>query len=132
MILTRILILTGRLVMRILRLQKQILTRYLLPWKFSRNLPDLVLMLNFCRKMLNIRQLTGKIMYREKFTCNFVVETNGTTSNIKVLRSPDQSMSDEATRVVKLMRYTAGVQNGRKVRSYFTLPISFTLGDSDN
>jgi len=67
-----------------------------------------------------------------KVILQFVVETDGSVSNVKVLRTPDESLGDEATRVVKMMKWKAGVQNGRSVRSYFTLPVSFTLGGDDN
>ena len=87
---------------------------------------------DFLQKNLKYPSIDRENNVQGKVILQFVVETNGTTSNIKVLRTPDQSMADEATRVVKLMKYTAGVQNGRKVRSYFTLPLSFALSDSDN
>jgi protein TonB len=62
-----------------------------------------------------------------KVILNFVVEVDGSVSNIKVLRSPDESLQDEAIRVVKMMHWHPGIQNARKVRSYFTLPINFSI-----
>jgi len=85
----------------------------------------------FLQKNLKYPAIDKENNVQGKVILQFVVETNGSTSNIKVLRTPDQSMADEATRVVKLMRYTPGVQNGRKVRSYFTLPLSFALSDEE-
>ncbi|MEO8886638.1 MAG: TonB family protein [Mucilaginibacter sp.] len=58
----------------------------------------------------------------------FVVEKDGSLTDIKVLRSPTQAMGDEATRVLKASpRWVPGVQNGRPVRAQYTIPISFTL-----
>lgn len=62
----------------------------------------------------------------------FVVEKDGELSNIKVLRSPDQSLGDEAARVIALSpKWVPGVQNGHAVRVQFTVPVSFTLADDN-
>ena len=61
----------------------------------------------------------------------FVVETDGSVSNVKSLRSPDESLQDEAVRAIKLSKWNPGVQNGRKVRTQFTVPVSFTLSSDE-
>jgi len=62
----------------------------------------------------------------------FVVEKDGSITDVKVLRSPDESLGDEATRVLKASpKWTPGIQNGRPVRVQYTIPVSFTLGDSE-
>jgi len=59
----------------------------------------------------------------------FVVEADGSLSNIKVLRSPAQSAADEATRVLQLSpKWTPGYQNNKAVRVQFTVPIAFNTG----
>ena len=58
----------------------------------------------------------------------FVVETDGRISCIKVLRSVVSFLDEEAIRVVKAMpKWKPGENNGQPCRSYFQLPITFTL-----
>jgi protein TonB len=59
---------------------------------------------------------------------NFVVEKDGTISEIKVLKSPDRELTKEAIRVVKASpRWTPGTIKGEYVRSYRTVAINFKL-----
>lgn len=59
----------------------------------------------------------------------FVVDLDGSLRNIKVMRSPDPSLSQEAARVVGAMpRWKPAMQGGKPVRSRFNLPIIFNLG----
>ena len=55
----------------------------------------------------------------------FVVEKDGTLSNIKVIRNSGNGVDKEAVRLLSTMRakWTPGVKNGAKVRTEFTLPI---------
>ncbi|MEO5776193.1 MAG: energy transducer TonB [Flavobacterium sp.] len=56
---------------------------------------------------------------------SFVIEKDGTMSNIKVLRSSDKSMEKEAIRVLKAMKvkWSPGYKDGEKMRVLYTLPI---------
>jgi len=68
-----------------------------------------------------------------KVFLTFVVEKDGSLTDIKVVRSPDESLSDEAIRVLKgSPRWKPGIQNGKPVRVQYTVPISFTLSSDDN
>ena len=59
---------------------------------------------------------------------NFVVEKNGSISNVKVLRGIGGGCDEEAIRVVKSMpKWKPGKQRGKPVRVSFNLPIKFTL-----
>ena len=59
----------------------------------------------------------------------FVVNKDGSIVDVKVLRSPDQHLSDEAVRVVKQMpKWKPARQGNRSVRSRFNLPVMFRLG----
>jgi protein TonB len=59
---------------------------------------------------------------------SFVVEKDGSLSNIQIIRSPDQLLSDEAFRVVSAMPdWSPGLQRNKPVRVSFSLPIRFTL-----
>jgi TonB family protein len=60
----------------------------------------------------------------------FVVCTDGTLCDYKVLRGVGFGCDEEAVRVIKLSsgKWEAGKQRGRAVRSRFTIPINFSLG----
>ena len=61
---------------------------------------------------------------------SFIVEMDGSISDIKVLKSPKkgEELEKEAIRVVSLMpRWKPGSANGHPVRVKFTIPINFTL-----
>lgn len=67
--------------------------------------------------------IQGKVVLR------FVVEKDGSIGDILVARKVDPALDKEAVRVLKSMpKWTPGKQRGKPVRSYFTLPISFTIG----
>jgi periplasmic protein TonB len=60
----------------------------------------------------------------------FVVEKDGSLTDIHVMREPGNGLGDEAMRVLKLApKWTPGVQNGKPVRVQFTIPVNFSLGD---
>ena len=59
---------------------------------------------------------------------NFVVEPDGSVSNVKVLRGIGGGCDEEAVRVVESMpKWTPGRQRGKAVRVSFNLPVRFTL-----
>ena len=58
----------------------------------------------------------------------FIVETDGSVSDVKVLRSVSKECDDEAVRVVKLGKWSPAVDNNdQKVRTRFLQPITFRL-----
>ncbi len=60
--------------------------------------------------------------------CTFVVERDGSVSDIRIARSVDPSLDKEAIRVVSGMpRWIPGRQNGQMVRVKYTLPVTFRL-----
>lgn len=63
-----------------------------------------------------------------RVTVGFVVEKNGTISNVRVLRGVEPSLDKEAVRVVKSMpRWNPGMQDGEPVRVNYSVPINFKL-----
>jgi protein TonB len=59
---------------------------------------------------------------------NFVVEPNGSISNVKVLRGIGGGCDEEAVRVVeKMPKWSPGKQRGKPVRVSYNLPVKFTL-----
>ena len=58
----------------------------------------------------------------------FVVERDGSITDVRVVKSVDQSLDKEAVRVVKSMpRWIPGKQNGSAVRVKYTVPVTFRL-----
>jgi protein TonB len=60
--------------------------------------------------------------------CNFVVERDGSITDVQVVRGVDLSLDREAVRVIQQMpRWKPGKQRGQAVRVRFTLPVVFRL-----
>ena len=58
----------------------------------------------------------------------FVVETDGSISNIEVVKHAFPSLDAEAVRVIQAMpKWTPGKQSGKVVRVKYTIPINFSL-----
>ena len=63
-----------------------------------------------------------------KVFISFIIEADGSVSNIKVLRDIGSGCGAEAVRVVKMMpKWKPGKQRGKAVRTQFNLPIQFVL-----
>ena len=59
---------------------------------------------------------------------SFVVEPDGSISNVQVVRGVDPSLDKEAVRVCKQMpKWNPGKQNGQAVRVKYNLPVQFKL-----
>ena len=59
---------------------------------------------------------------------SFVVERDGSITDVRVVRSVDPSLDREASRVVSSMpRWSPGKQNGSAVRVKYTVPVVFRL-----
>ena len=67
-----------------------------------------------------------------KYTINvrFLVEKDGRISNVVALNDPGYGLALGAVRVVRTgPKWKAGEQNGKKVRSYHTQPITFVIAE---
>ena len=63
-----------------------------------------------------------------RVTLQFTVNTDGSVSNIKVLRGVDPSLDKEAVRVVSMSpKWTPGKQRDRAVKVTYTFPVIFQL-----
>ena len=66
--------------------------------------------------------ITGKVFV------GFVVEANGSITDVKVLRGFDKECDAEAVRLVKLMpKWKPGSDKGKPVRVSFVMPFNFKL-----
>ncbi|MBN2766441.1 MAG: energy transducer TonB [Paludibacteraceae bacterium] len=63
-----------------------------------------------------------------KVICQFVVNRDGSITDIEVVRGVDKYLDAEAVRVIKTMpAWKPGKMNGKPVRVKFTLPVVFRL-----
>ncbi len=59
---------------------------------------------------------------------DFVVEKDGSVTNVRVVRGVDQRLDDEAVRVISASpKWRAGRVNGERVRTSITVPVEFRL-----
>jgi protein TonB len=64
---------------------------------------------------------------------SFIIEKDGTLSNIVVDRPAGHGFDEEALRVLKLAKaWKPGMQNGQAVRVRFEIPINFQLSSDNN
>lgn len=69
----------------------------------------------------------------DKVIARFVVEPDGSISNIKILDGPGYGSSEEAIRVLKKSpKWQPGYNKGKPVRVQFTVPIDFRARDDRN
>lgn len=63
-----------------------------------------------------------------KVFVEFIVNSDGTISDVKVLRPAGFGMDEEAKRVIKSMpKWIPGKQGGKEVRVMYVIPINFSL-----
>ena len=63
-----------------------------------------------------------------RVVCTFVVERDGSVTDIHIAKGVDSSLDKEAIRVVSAMpKWIPGRQNGQMVRVKYTLPVTFRL-----
>jgi TonB family protein len=78
----------------------------------------------------NLQWPDNEIDCSGKVYVQFIVETNGSISDIKIIRGLDSctGFNEEALRVVKLMKsWTPGLKDNQKVRVMLTVAVKFML-----
>jgi protein TonB len=84
--------------------------------------------LNYLRQNIKYPEMANENNIQGTVHVTFVVEKDGSVSNVKVLRGIGGGCDEEAVRVIKSMpRWTPGKQRGRAVRAQFNMPIRFVL-----
>ena len=83
---------------------------------------------NWVQSKVKYPQLAQENNISGRVLLMFVVEKDGTLTNIEVLQTPDSSLSEEAIRVLKTSpKWTPGKQRNQSVRVKYTLPIDFRI-----
>ncbi len=87
-------------------------------------------MYKFLSKNLKYPTAAQRANIQGKVFLSFIVEKDGSITDIETMRGIGFGCDEEAMRVVKLMpKWIAGKQNGRNVRVKFTIPVFFKLDD---
>ena len=82
----------------------------------------------YLQKNIKYPQMARESGIQGRVFVNFVVEPDGSVSNVKVLRSLGGGCDEEAMRVVKSMpKWKPGKQRGKPVRVSYILPVNFKL-----
>ena len=85
-------------------------------------------MMNFIKNNLKYPQQARETGTQGKVFVSFVVERDGSLTDVKVLRDIGSGCGEEAVRVVKSMpKWKPAKQRGKPVRMQFNLPVAFTL-----
>jgi protein TonB len=83
---------------------------------------------NFLRENLKYPAIARESGIQGTVYVTFVVERDGSLTDIKILRGIGGGCDEEAMRVVKMMpKWAPGKQRGKPVRCQFNMPIKFTL-----
>lgn len=102
------------------------------PVRFAEKMPEYVggmeAMYSFLKNELQYPEVARNNNIQGTVLLEFVIERDGSVSNVKPLVSLYPECDAEAIRVVKKMpKWKPGEQMGKPVRCYFNLPIRFTL-----
>lgn len=89
---------------------------------------DLNVFRNWVQGKLRYPQIAQENGISGNVILQFVIEKDGTLTNIVVLRTPDRSLSEEAIRVLNQSpKWSPGKQRNQAVRVKYTLPVSFRI-----
>lgn len=84
----------------------------------------------FISNNLNYPAMAIENNVQGRVVVQFVVTKDGSIGNVKVVRSVDRDLDNEAIRVCKkLPKFIPGKQNGQPVNVWYTLPVTFKLQD---
>jgi protein TonB len=85
-------------------------------------------MYKFLGKTLKYPSAAQRANVEGRVYMSFIVEKDGSITDVQVLKAVGFGLDEEATRAVKLMpKWIPGKQNGRNVRVKFTMPVIFKL-----
>jgi len=89
-------------------------------------------LLKFLASKLNYPVMARENGVQGTVVVRFIVEKDGSLTEMEIVRDPGAGLGREALRVVKLMnemkaKWTPGKQNARPVRVRFNLPVKFHL-----
>ena len=87
-----------------------------------------VALLKYLTDSVKYPELAKKHGVQGRVVIGFIVEKDGSLTNVKVLRAVDRALDAEALRVVMGMpKWIPGRQNEQRVRVKYNVPVSFRL-----
>ncbi len=88
----------------------------------------LAAMLKYIRENIKYPEQAMKERIQGRVTVSFIIEKDGSISDVKAVRSVHPLLDKEAVRMVKSMpKWSPGKNNGKPVRVRFNLPVMFKL-----
>ncbi len=103
------------------------------PFLVVENMPkfqggDLVSFRNWCMANIQYPAEARANKIEGRVVVSFYVTKSGSISNVVILSSPDESLSQEVVRLINSSpEWTPGTQRGEKVDLKFTVPLEFSL-----
>ena len=83
---------------------------------------------DYIKTHINYPEQAAELGIKGTTVCQFVVEKDGSLSDIRIVRPIDPQLDREAIRVIKSMdKWLPGIQDHEKVRVKYTLPVKFEL-----
>jgi periplasmic protein TonB len=84
--------------------------------------------MKFLQENIKYPQMARESGIQGTVYATFVVEIDGSVTDVRILRGIGGGCDEEAVRVIQAMpRWNPGMQRGKPVRVQFTMPIRFTL-----
>ncbi|MBQ3753228.1 MAG: TonB family protein [Prevotella sp.] len=85
-------------------------------------------LMKFLNKNVKYPVAAMKAGTQGRVVAQFIVETDGSITNVKVLKKVSDEIDAEAVRVINAMpKWKPGMQNGKVVRVKYTIPVTFRL-----
>lgn len=85
-------------------------------------------LMQYLSKNIKYPVVAEEMNIQGRVICTFVVERDGSVTDVRIAKSVDPSLDKEAIRVVSAMpKWIPGRQNGQMVRVKYTLPVTFRL-----
>jgi TonB family protein len=85
-------------------------------------------LMKFLSENIKYPEAASKAGTQGRVVAQFIVEADGSISNVKVLKNVSDEIDAEAVRVIKAMpKWKPGMQKGQPVRVKYTIPVTFRL-----
>ena len=85
-------------------------------------------LMRYIAKNVRYPQIAKEYNITGKVYVQFIVDKDGSVTDVKILRGIDQNLDAEALRVIKSFpKFKPGFMRGQPVRVEFTIPINFSL-----
>lgn len=90
-------------------------------------------MLDFIKRNMRYPKCVKKEGVEGRVIVSFYVETDGSLTDLKIVKSVDSRLNKEALRIIKMMpKWKPGQLGGKIVRMKYSLPIQFKCKESTN